>query len=72
MVESTGLENRRRETVPGFESLPLRHFLQRPSGCHHFSHVTQQPGNRNRQWFTEPISRLRYIAAMLATVRTNG
>ncbi|GEM_PF-3270071 len=26
MAERTGLENQRRETVPGFESLPLRHI----------------------------------------------
>ena len=26
MVECTGLENQRWATVPGFESLPLRHF----------------------------------------------
>ena len=35
MAESTGLENRRRETVPGFESLPLRHFCHRPIALSH-------------------------------------
>ena len=31
MAEGTGLENRRRETVPEFESLPLHHQIRRVS-----------------------------------------
>ncbi len=44
MAEGNGLENRRRETVPEFESLLLRHIMNDPKlkrlGVFRFEHLS--------------------------------